>query len=243
MIGMNGMFSRAVSVFVVLSLLLTMLTACGGSGGGTGDGVAPTEETTQGTAGAPIVISFAVDGGCVTFEDASGKSTQQLLEQAGITLNDGDMLSVVPEQSFPGNLAFQVIRQHTVSVLVIEEDPAQSVRHTAVLMEGTVADAIAAVGVELTEESSINYTLNTPLADGMEILIRGNSLTEVPIVPVPTEPVDPTDPSDPTEPTDPGTEQPGKTIVSIEIYEDCDGSGHGIKVITYSDGTQEEVIF
>lgn len=33
----------------------------------------------------------------------------------------------------------------------------------------------------------------------------------------------------------------GKTVVSVEYYDDCDGSGHGIKVITYSDGTMEEV--
>ena len=35
----------------------------------------------------------------------------------------------------------------------------------------------------------------------------------------------------------------GKTIVSVKVYEDCDGSGHGVKVITYSDGTQKEVPF
>jgi len=33
----------------------------------------------------------------------------------------------------------------------------------------------------------------------------------------------------------------GKTVVSVEYYDDCDGSGHGIKVITYSDGSMEEV--
>ena len=32
-------------------------------------------------------------------------------------------------------------------------------------------------------------------------------------------------------------------VVSVEVYEDCDGSGHGVKVITYSDGSQEEVPF
>ena len=31
------------------------------------------------------------------------------------------------------------------------------------------------------------------------------------------------------------------TVVSVEVYEDCDGSGHGGKIITYSDGSQEEV--
>lgn len=33
----------------------------------------------------------------------------------------------------------------------------------------------------------------------------------------------------------------GKSVVSTEYYDDCDGSGHGIKVITYSDGSMEEV--
>lgn len=33
----------------------------------------------------------------------------------------------------------------------------------------------------------------------------------------------------------------GKTVVSTEYYDDCDGSGHGVKIITYSDGTVEEV--
>ena len=35
----------------------------------------------------------------------------------------------------------------------------------------------------------------------------------------------------------------GRTVVNVEIYEDCDGSGHGVKVITYSDGSQEEIEF
>jgi hypothetical protein len=34
-----------------------------------------------------------------------------------------------------------------------------------------------------------------------------------------------------------------RTVVSVEVYNDCDDSGHGVKVITYSDGTQEEVYF
>ena len=38
-----------------------------------------------------------------------------------------------------------------------------------------------------------------------------------------------------------GAASGGKTVVATEYYEDCDGSGHGIKVITYSDGSMEEV--
>lgn len=33
----------------------------------------------------------------------------------------------------------------------------------------------------------------------------------------------------------------GKTVVSEQYYDDCDGSGHGVKVITYSDGTTANV--
>ena len=49
-----------------------------------------------------------------------------------------------------------------------------------------------------------------------------------------------------TSPTAPQETEPApteRTIVRTEIYEDCDGSGHGVKVITYSDGTQEEILF
>lgn len=64
-----------------------------------------------------------------------------------------------------------------------------------------------------------------------------------PTTPAPTEPA-PTAPA-PTEPapTEPAPTEPQRTVVSVEVYEDCDGSGHGVKVITYSDGTQEEVYF
>lgn len=34
-----------------------------------------------------------------------------------------------------------------------------------------------------------------------------------------------------------------REVVSTEYYYDCDGSGHGVMVITYSDGSQEEVPF
>ena len=72
-----------------------------------------------------------------------------------------------------------------------------------------------------------------------------------PTSPAPTQPATtaPTAPPTTVPPTTvppttaPAPTEPPRTIVSVEIYEDCDGSGHGVKVITYSDGTQEEVYF
>lgn len=36
-----------------------------------------------------------------------------------------------------------------------------------------------------------------------------------------------------------GTKPKGKTVVSRERVDDCDGSGHGYYIITYSDGSVE----
>lgn len=70
----------------------------------------------------------------------------------------------------------------------------------------------------------------------------GSSVTKAPATtkaPAPTKAPETTKAPAPTKPATTS----GRTIVSVDIYEDCDGSGHGVKVITYSDGTQEEVAF
>lgn len=109
---MDGVFSRAVRIILVLGLLLCMFTACGGpSGGDSADTSAP-EETAQTAVPAPMVVSFEVDGGRVTFEDAAGRSVAQLLELAGISLNEGDTLCVVPEQAFPGSVNGRVCQAY-----------------------------------------------------------------------------------------------------------------------------------
>lgn len=235
---MRAVFSR-VTVSLLGIIMLWLFAACGSS---------PEELSPTGTAAAFPEIpasdthfaaaSIEADGRIYTFEDASGQSVPQLLEQAGITLNEGDILSLIPDQAGPGQLSLRVLRQHCVSVVIVDQDAAHSRKHTVTLMEGTVADAIAAAGVELAENHAVNLPLNSPLADGMQIVVSGESFVWEPAVTDPTEP-----PSGSTDPTEPSAGQSEKTIISIEIYEDCDGSGHGIKVITYSDGTQEEVLF
>lgn len=238
---MKSVFPKTIMIILALIMMLGVFTACSSNPAGTatGDNITDAaEKATPDTAAAPTVVTIEANGRHITFEDATGKSVQQLLDQAGITLNEGDTVSIVPNQVLPGDITFQVLRQHIVTVTVAAKDPSENVRHTAVLMEGTVADAIAAVGVELAENHVVNFELNKALEDGMEIMISGEVL---PATPIATEPSEPS--PDSTTPTEPNPSQSGKTIVSIEVYEDCDGSGHGIQVITYSDGTQEEVMF
>ena len=223
------MKKQAIGIILVLGILLSMLTACGSAPAE----AAPTEASAD-PLQLPDRIIVEADGRAYTFEDAEVTQIRQLLAQANIPLQDGDVLCLDADQTLSDTLTVRLLRQHTVSVVVADANGAT--RHNAVLMEGTVADALAVVGVELTENSTVNFELNTALEDGMEIIIAGDSTV---FVPAPVE--DPTVPAETTPQT--GSSQTGKTIVSVEVYEDCDGSGHGIKVITYSDGTQEEVMF
>ena len=231
---MRRSFVKTAALVLSLGMMLIMLTACGSEKAG----VAAVEEIADSpfyTATEPVEIVLEADGQRFTFENAAGMEIQALLKQAGITLDEGDTLSFAPDQTFPGSITLHVLRQHTVTVWVAAET---NVRHSAVLMEGTVADAIAAVGVELAENQTVNFELNRALEDGMEIIVSGATLQQEPEPEPPTEP-EVTEP----EPEAPTVDHSGKTIVSTDVYEDCDGSGHGIKIITYSDGTQEEVLF
>ena len=74
--------------------------------------------------------------------------------------------------------------------------------------------------------------------DALVIQVLSVSAEPRPTQPQSTEP-QPTQP----EATVPQPTEGERTVVSVETYADCDGSGHGVKVITYSDGTQEEVYF
>jgi len=212
---------------------------------------------------APATVTFEVDGKRITVEDAQGKTAAQLLELADITLQPGDILSLAADQTVTGSVTLQVLRRVKVTVVVAGAEPTDDVYCTVVLPGGTVADALAAAGVEVAEGQTVNHPLDTALTEAMEIAVYTEVVETVPptteapapntgngggggntYVPSPPPPPKPTQPK-PTEPapTEPKPTQPKRTVVSVEIYEDCDGSGHGVKVITYSDGTQEEVPF
>lgn len=96
---------------------------------------------------------------------------------------------------------------------------------------------------EATEQENSNSNNNTQYDNNSQSDNRPATTRPVVTQPVVTQPAA-TKPATTTPPTTkPEPTTSGRTIVSVEIYEDCDGSGHGVKVITYSDGTQEEVPF
>lgn len=271
-------FLKFSAMILSVMMVLSLFSACGNK-----KQEAATDEMVDAAVKAALdavavsnVVTFEVDGKQISIEDATGKSIRQLLDQAGVTLNDGDLLTVTPDQMLTGYVTIQILRSCKVFVVVAGEDPQADVRHVVVLAGGTVSDAIEALELELAEGYSVNYGLEEALVDGMEIVISVQAAAEETEETEPEEDEDDDDSGSNSGSTggnnggsnsgsnggstggnngssggnnggsdsgsDSGTENT-KTIVSIEVYEDCDGSGHGVKVITYSDGTQEEVPF
>ena len=287
-------FWKCAALVLALVMLLTTLSACGNQKDAEEVNalVDAAVQAALDSAAAHTSVTIEVDGTTVTAEEAEGKSIQQILDEANITLNEGDVLSLSPYHVTAGNITLSVLRKCSVLVVVADEDPLADVQYTAVLLGGTVADALQAVGVELAEDQEANFALDAALEDGMEIIISvkeaipETEATEAPEAAEATQPKQTSSGSSSkpssgsssrpssgssgstasttkpttapttaptaaataaltTAPTTAHTTPPAteRYVVNVEVYEDCDGSGHGVKVITYSDGTQEEVAF
>ena len=248
---MKRKLMKLTTVIFMLMLALSMLSACNSNTEGTGDIGIEADEIVV-----PISVTIEVDGRQITIEDVMGKTVQQLLDEAGITLNEGDVLSVNPGQEFAeGEILIQVLRRCKVQILVTDEDTEEELQYTVVLVGGTVSDALEAVGITLADNQVVNYELDAALENDMTIIITTEEEEEEEPATTSTErsstPARPSsgggstsEPAAPTPaPAESTTAAPSnqRTVVSVEDYPDCDGSGHGVKVYTYSDGTQEEV--
>ena len=256
---MKNRIVRALLPLLAALLSLCLLAGCGRSAR------EPEELSVTVTEAAPTVFIRA-DGRSIAIVDPAGKTISDYLKEAGVTLNEGDMLTFDSDQDVTGSVSISVIRMISVSVLVVSPDVPEGVQHAAVCYGGTVADAVRSVGIELTEDMYLNADPDEPVKDNMTIVItvRGSEpepesgpedSEEAPEMisagPSPSAPSGSSGSSGPgstsgsySEAGDSGFSAPSERyVVSVEVYEDCDGSGHGVKVITYSDGSQEEVPF
>lgn len=257
---MKKAFTRIVSCLLALLMMFAMLTGCdsGEAEEASVDAIVDAAvKAAMDAAVVPTVVTIEVDGKQITVEDAANKSVQQMLDQAGITVNEGDMICVPAHQTLTGNITIKVIRTHTVKLVAEGEEG--TVQYVLTLNDGTVADALKAAGLELGENQKVDQELDKSLEDNMVITLSEEEVEEE------TEQTEQTKetksstkkasstssskkstkstkPKSTTKATTkPKDTTPKKTIVKTEYYEDCDGSGHGVKVITYSDGTQKEV--
>lgn len=271
---MKHVLLKGIAITLCLVMLFALLTACGRKNAVIDEAVDAAVKAAFETYGA-ISVVIEADGHQYTIENAEGKTVQQLLDMAGVTLNAGDVLSVSPYQTVAGAITICVQRQITVTI----SDPEANARYTVVLAGGTIADAFDAAGLNLPLEQLLTFDLEKPLVDGMMITVSGTGIQETVEETQPVEETEPdesdSDDSDDSDysdsdysdsgsndsgssdsgsgdsgssdsgsgdsgSSDSGTTD-GRVVVSVEYYDDCDGSGHGVMVITYSDGTQEEV--
>lgn len=245
---MRRMLQKPILYILLVGISLSLFAAC--------------EAEDAEEVAAPTAVTIKVDGREITIENAEDKSVQELLDEAGIQVNEGDEISVAPDQILTGNLTIQLLRRCTVTVM----NAVKKTQCSVVIVGGTVADAIAAAGMELGDDQTVNFDLDKTLENEMGIVISEkkeektqtdkspSSDTSKPSTSKPSTSKPSTSkpssskpsatkpkPVAPTTKPAPKPTTPKKTVVSVVRYDDCDGSGHGVKVITYSDGTQEEV--
>ena len=99
---MKRMLVKTAAITLSLMMVLTMFNACGNKAD-----EPSTDELVNAAVQAALdavattSVTIDADGKQVTIEDADGKTVRQLLEQAGVTLNDGDVLSSLPISCSP----------------------------------------------------------------------------------------------------------------------------------------------
>lgn len=243
---MNKFFLKAVTVMLIAAFFLGLLSGCGKQTAADTEAIVNAAvKAAMDASNEPVSVTIIVDDKYITIEDAAGLSLQQLLERAKITLNEGDVLSFDTAQVVGNNISVKVLRLCHVTVTVTNKFPMPSTSYQVVLAGGTVADALTSVGITLKEGQFANYELTDALVDDMEIIVSDTAIAQTPTEPtLPIEAfITQEEPSEEDFPDDTSPEPTERHEVSRDIYYDCDDSGHGVIVITYSDGTQEEVYF
>lgn len=169
----------------------------------------------------------------ITVEDCEGLTVSEILAKANITLKNGQIVTVDDEQVVGEDLTIRVLEPMKVTI-VINQGQFNEKRTVIDLYSGTVGDALESAGITIGDGDTMNYNTDAELTDGMKILISPSK------IPASTEETGEADPSDKPQPSQ-TVETTARTVVSTVDVPDCDGSGHGAKIITYSDGSQEEV--
>ncbi len=114
------------------------------------------------------------DGGVMTeMEVSSSKTVEQALEEAEITLNEGDEVSPKSDTKVSDAQEIVVSRKNTVSLSM------DGTAREVVMVGGTVGDLLEQEEITLGEKQHVNYDLDEYLKDGMEVKISYSFSLEV----------------------------------------------------------------
>lgn len=163
------------------------------------------------------------------------KTVEEFLTEQNITLGENDRVSPKQSEAIKDGLKITVQR-----VEIKEETVTESIPYST---ETQNTNSLAAGKTQIKQagqNGSKDVTYRITYIDGKEDSREAidEKVTKEPVNEIVVKGTKQTSSSSNKSP---GGSSGGKTIVSVEYYDDCDGSGHGIKVITYSDGSMEEV--
>ncbi len=174
---MNKIVLKLVPAVLLLTLIATMFSGCNKQPAMPIDTAA---------------LTIEVDGQETVIHNTMGKTISEILVQAGVVLNEGDTLSVSGEQLLTDDLRVTVLRRNKVTVTVTAENPEAESDETAepiveavysaVLMGGTVKDALDAVGVTLAEDQTTNHALDKRLENNMDIIVMPKTMAESDVI-------------------------------------------------------------
>ncbi|MBQ6540477.1 MAG: ubiquitin-like domain-containing protein [Oscillospiraceae bacterium] len=117
---MKRTFLKSFALILALVMALSMLAACNTAPEKTAE--EQVEEQVEETAPS-AKVTIQADGKEFIIVDADGKTVSDLLKDAGVTLGEGDVVSVDPDQVFGGDMTVKVLRKCAVTVTRTTKTP------------------------------------------------------------------------------------------------------------------------
>ncbi len=211
---------KIVSITLAALICLFMLAGCGSQE--TDVTTEPDTSEAETTAPAELAYTIVINGEKKTGKTAAS-TVGELLKEEGI--ETGETVTVEPAADTAITDGIEIVVKNA-------EEETEGTTEAESTTKAPVTTTKAPVTTTKAPVTTTKAPVTTTKAPETE------ATTKAPVTEKTEEPAgDPTE--KPTEKTPETTTAAGKTVVSRQDVPDCDGSGHGYYIITYSDGTTE----
>ena len=110
-------------------------------------------------------ISITDEGAVTVLEVKLPQTVDKILEEADISLNDGDQVDPALGTKITDQTEIKVLRKHSVEINLGGE------KKNVEIVGGTVEELLNREGIKLSEKQKINHELNSPITKNMVINI------------------------------------------------------------------------
>lgn len=168
-----------------------------------------------------------------------GATVADALEQAGITLGEGDETDIALSEYLENGMTITVLKPKNVAIVL------DGVSENITTKAETVKDLLAERSITLGEGDTIDVDMDEPLAEGVVITIETaqyiadkNAQAQAEAAALAKQQTTSSSNSSNSNSSNSGSEgSSGPTIVSKTKVPNCDDESHGYYEITYSDGS------